>query len=214
MIEDRQALAFSLFVVSSCIVFVASGYAVLYVETRRHRKLIKIQQMPQEEAERFRKENKALKTTVYVVSALMLCFLPMALRLVIHLMKRPEIISSQWVRTFAMLNSLLNPLIYCCRQEEMRDFVFKTRTQASLHGPFWCYGDWMATAKHKSGALVKFSTRYKAFFSESHEDDFCYVYKRATRGGYIRRIAWPWKEHCVWNRSSFPAEYWRMFLSE
>ena len=130
MIEDRQALAFSLFVVSSCIVFVASGYAVLYVETRRHRKLIKIQQMPQEEAERFRKENKALKTTVYVVSALMLCFLPMALRLVIHLMKRPEIISSLWVRTFAMLNSLLNPLIYCCRQEEMRDFVFKTRTQA------------------------------------------------------------------------------------
>ena len=130
VIEDRQALAFSLFVVSSCIVFVASGYAVLYVETRRHRKLIKIQQMPQEEAERFRKENKALKTTVYVVSALMLCFLPMALRLVIDLMKRPEIISSLWVRTFAMLNSLLNPLIYCCRQEEMRDFVFKTRRQA------------------------------------------------------------------------------------
>ena len=53
VIEDRQALAFNLFVVSSCIVFVASGYAVLYVETRRHRKLIKIQQMPQEEAERF-----------------------------------------------------------------------------------------------------------------------------------------------------------------
>ena len=130
VIEDRQALAFNLFVVSSCIVFVASGYAVLYVETRRHRKLIKIQQMPQEEAERFRNENKELKTTVYVVCALMLCFLPMALRLVIHLMKRPEIISSLWVRTFAMLNSLLNPLIYCCRQEEIRNFVFKTRTQA------------------------------------------------------------------------------------
>ncbi|CAH3018825.1 unnamed protein product [Porites evermanni] len=87
--------------------------------------------MPQGEAERFRNENKALKTTVYVVCALMLRFLPMALRLVIHLMKRPEIISSLWVRTFAMLNSLLNPLIYCCRQEEIRNFVFKTRTQAS-----------------------------------------------------------------------------------
>lgn len=135
VIEDRQALAFSLFVVSSCILFVASGYAVLYVETRRHRKLIKIQQMPQEEAERFSKENKALKTTVYVVCALMLCFLPMALRRVIHLMKRPEIISSLWVHTFAMLNSLLNPLIYCCRQEEMRNFVFKTTTQAVQ--PHW-----------------------------------------------------------------------------
>ena len=30
----------------------------------------------------------------------------------------------------------------------------------------------MAIAKHKSGALVKFSTRYKAFFSESHEMTF------------------------------------------
>ena len=135
VIEDRQSLAFNLFVVSSCIVFVASGYALLYVETRHHLKLIKIQQMPQEEAERFSKENKALKTTVYVVCALMLCFLPMALRLVIHLMKRPEIISSLWVCTFAMLNSLLNPLIYCCRQEETRNFVFKTRTQTVQ--PHW-----------------------------------------------------------------------------
>ena len=49
-----------------CIVFVASSYVILYLETRRHQKVIKTQQIPQEEVERFAKENKALKTTVYV----------------------------------------------------------------------------------------------------------------------------------------------------
>ena len=39
--------------------------------------MIKTQQMPQEEVERFAKDNKALKTTVYVVGALALCFSPM-----------------------------------------------------------------------------------------------------------------------------------------
>ena len=63
------AVPFLLFVVSSCILFVVSVYAVLYLETRRHQKLIKGQQMPQEEVQRFLKENKALQTTVYVVGA-------------------------------------------------------------------------------------------------------------------------------------------------
>ena len=70
------SLFFSLLVIGSCIVFVASAYVALYFEVRRHKKLIKGQQMPQEEAERFATENKALKRTVYVVGALVLCFAP------------------------------------------------------------------------------------------------------------------------------------------
>ena len=45
-----------------------------------------------------------LNTEYYAVCALKLCFLPMALRLsVIHLKKRPEIISSLWVRIFVIV---------------------------------------------------------------------------------------------------------------
>ncbi|XP_078375900.1 trace amine-associated receptor 2-like [Oculina patagonica] len=118
------------FALISCILFNAVAYNILYRETIRHRKLITTQQLPQEEVERFTKESKALKTTVFVVGAVALCFLPMALTLLsspfgLDLgLKTPFI--HPWIRTFGMLNSLLNPLIYCWRQKEMRRFVFRT----------------------------------------------------------------------------------------
>ena len=99
---------------------------------RRHHKMIKTQQLPQDEVERFAKENKTLKTTVYVISAVVLCFLPMGVTLLSYTMKWPLFLPTPWVRTFAMLNSLVNPLIYCWRQKEMRKFVFRMQPQAIL----------------------------------------------------------------------------------
>ena len=121
---------FIVLVVMLCIVFVASTYVMLYLETRRHQKIIKTQQMPREEVERFAKENKALKTTVYVVGAIALCFSPMAFIFIFRLLKLQSFpVSPPWIQTFAMLNSFLNPLIYCWRQTEMRKFVFRKKTQ-------------------------------------------------------------------------------------
>ena len=65
------------------ILFVAISYMILYRETRRHQKMIKTQQLPQEEVERFTKENKALKTTVFVVCAVIFSFLPGSVYLVL-----------------------------------------------------------------------------------------------------------------------------------
>ena len=122
-----------------CIVFIVLAYIILYRETLRQRRKIKTQQLPQEEVERFIKESKALKTTVFVVGAVTLSFLPMALHLIAWaLNKKYQLISvnevlvilQSLVRTFAMLNSLLNPLIYCLRQEEMRKFVLRLPCQA------------------------------------------------------------------------------------
>ena len=105
---------------------------ILYRETRRHQKMIKTQQLPQEEVERFTKENKALKTTVFVVGAVIFCLLPAGVVVVLltaGLCSRSSyLILDPWIRTAVMLNSLLNPLIYCWRQKEMRKFIFK-RTQ-------------------------------------------------------------------------------------
>ncbi|KAJ7389401.1 hypothetical protein OS493_031932 [Desmophyllum pertusum] len=117
-----------------CIIFITSAYLVLYVETRRHQKMIKTQQLPQEEEERFVKESKALKTTVYVIGAVVLCYLPMAFVLFSYAMKwQVSPFLKPFVRTFAMLNSFLNPLIYCWRQKEMRKFVFRIRTTQPVH---------------------------------------------------------------------------------
>ncbi|XP_078346860.1 uncharacterized protein LOC144632131 [Oculina patagonica] len=120
----------------SCVLFISSSYAILYHETLRHQKMIKTQQLPQEEVERFVKESKALKTTVFVVGAVVLCLLPASFDfLARNIVKLNfEVFKTcafcPWTRTFVMLNSLLNPLIYCWRQREMRQFVFRIKTQA------------------------------------------------------------------------------------
>ena len=116
-----------------CILFIATTYTILYLESRRHERKIKTQQLTQEEVQRFVKENKALKTTAFVVSAVLLSFLPMALTIfsvsvIGGTSVNPafvNVVSTLLVRTCAILNSLLNPLIYCLRQKEMRKFVFR-----------------------------------------------------------------------------------------
>ena len=117
-------------------VFIAFSYIILYRETRRHEKMIKAQQLPQEEVERFAKESKALKTTVYIVGAVLMCFTPVV---VLLLVASFIMVSNSWsqswlsdmqdvfvptIRTCGVLNSLLNPLIYCRRQQEIRRFIF------------------------------------------------------------------------------------------
>ena len=66
-----------------CSIFILSAYTILYFETRRHHKMIKTQQLPQEEVERFTKENKAFKTSVLVVAAVVLCFIPAILSMIL-----------------------------------------------------------------------------------------------------------------------------------
>ena len=125
-------------VLNSCIFFVAFSYIVLYRETRRHRKMIKTQQLPQEEVERFVKENKALKTTVFVVGTVWLCLLPAAITIVLTAAApfwKPIsfFVFTPWIRTCGMLNSFFNPLIYCWRQQEMRKFVFRFPAAQVVH---------------------------------------------------------------------------------
>ena len=127
-------------IVVSCVIFMAFAYVILFCETRRHVKMIKAHQLPQEEVHRFNKEKKALKTTVLVVSAVCVSFLPMAAATVtVFVLKKMNIFHQGliadclpciWVRTFIMFNSVVNPLIYCWRQKEMRRFVFRLTSPA------------------------------------------------------------------------------------
>ena len=110
--------------VPSCMIFIAISYVILYRETLRHKKRIKTEQVAQQEVETFLKENKALKTTVYVVGSLVLCFIPSLSLIVSFAAKSPSLVTSVYFVSFgrmlAMLNSLLNPLIYFWRDKEMR----------------------------------------------------------------------------------------------
>jgi hypothetical protein len=114
------------FILISCILFIVISYTILFGEIRRHQKVIKTQQLRQGEIDRHVRDYKAFKTTVYIVSAVLSSFLPISMALLFRPKKGYGGLSDvflPWFRTFAMLNSLLNPLIYCWRQKEMRDFI-------------------------------------------------------------------------------------------
>ena len=123
------------FICISCILFIVCSYLILYREILRHHKKIKIEQIPQEELERFAKEHKALKTTaVFVVGALLLYFVPGTFVLIFLISGPlpPMPAFNPLFRTFLMLNSFLNPLIYRWRQEEIRKFAVRCKRQAHL----------------------------------------------------------------------------------
>ena len=110
-----------------CVIFIAISYVILYRETLRHKKRIKTEQIAQQEVQNFLTENKALKTTVYVVGSLVLCFIPSLFLLVSLVVKSLPLVTSvsfvSLCRVLVMLNSLLNPLIYFWRDKEMRKIV-------------------------------------------------------------------------------------------
>ena len=113
--------------VPSCIIFITISYVILYRETLRHRKRIKTEQIPQQEVEMFLKENKALKTAVYVVGSLVLCFIPSSIVFLSYVVEGLSLNNSVYFLSFSrvlmMLNSLLNPLIYFWRDKVMRKLV-------------------------------------------------------------------------------------------
>ena len=125
----RSLLNFSaVLIVVFCVLFIVFAYAILYREVRRQRKNIKNQQLPQEEQQRIAKENKALKTTVLVVGAVLVCYVPVILTVLVFYLFGLDNGSCgycPWVNTFIMFNSFINPLIYCWRQKEMRQYVLR-----------------------------------------------------------------------------------------
>ena len=77
MIKLDQALhPLASLIAISFIVFVAFACVILYHETLRYQRKIRAQQLPKEEVEKIFKENKALKTTVLVADAILVCLLP------------------------------------------------------------------------------------------------------------------------------------------
>ena len=126
-----------------CVVFVSISYLLLYKETLRLRRKMKTEQIPQEDVERFAKENKALQTTVFVVGSVLICFFPVfIIFLLVFLWSGRAVVKASWfyvltpfVRTFSMFNSFLNPLIYCLRQREMRKFVLRFRKTLQVVRP-------------------------------------------------------------------------------
>jgi len=113
-------------VISLCLTTVFFCQVVLFYETRRHEKRIAIQQVSLEAREKFLKEKKALKVTATVMVFLILCFLPLMFAYLIRASNSiTTSVDLQYIAlstglTSAVLNSMVNPIIYCVRIRQFR----------------------------------------------------------------------------------------------
>ena len=110
---------------SICIATIFFCQVLLYHETSRHRKQIANQQVSLEAREKFLKEKKAPKLTARVLFFLILCYLPF---IVARALVSNYVINSVNLayialftgRAATVLNSLLNPTIFCVRIKQFR----------------------------------------------------------------------------------------------
>ncbi|XP_078342193.1 melanocyte-stimulating hormone receptor-like [Oculina patagonica] len=97
----------------------------VYGETRRHEKQIASQQVSVEARQKFLKEKKALKLTTTVLFILILCFSPLLVVRILLLTSTITAVGSSFIAFFSasligVLNSFINPIIYCIRVRRFR----------------------------------------------------------------------------------------------
>ena len=110
---------------SLCIVITIVCQVTLYLEARRHEKEIASQQVSIEARQKFLKEKKAFKVTTTVVVFLLLTYLPLYAVLVLLEEYVIDSVNMRYIVFFitssmVILNSLINPIIYCIRIRQFR----------------------------------------------------------------------------------------------
>ena len=114
----------------------------VYVEIRRHQKQIASHQVSEEAKQKFLREKKALKLTTCVILLLLLSYLPIFVvrtLLVTSTITNKNIayISFYTASFVTILNSLINPVVYCVRIRQFRvafiEILLRKRYTGSRH---------------------------------------------------------------------------------
>ena len=97
----------------------------VYREVRRHEKQLLTQQVTEEARQKFLKDKKAFKLTAVIVSLLFICYIPVCVLRVIFNYRNIVSIQNLYACFFtalwvAILNSLLNPIVYSVRLRQFR----------------------------------------------------------------------------------------------
>ena len=112
--------------ISLSIAFIVFCHVTVYRETRRHEQQIAAQQVTQEAREQFQNNKKALKLTSIILAVILLCYIPSVVYRITLLRYRSEmsietvyLLNSATI-SVALLNSLLNAVIYTVRMRHLR----------------------------------------------------------------------------------------------
>ena len=114
------------FVVLVYTAVIAHNYVAVFVEARKHKRRLQTEQLPEEEAKRLRKNNKAANTLTIILTAMLFVYIPTVLFIgyvsFSDALVEPHVlyVLSAWTYTFAYLGSLLNPVIFCWRIKKLR----------------------------------------------------------------------------------------------
>ena len=106
-------------------------YYYIFSESRRQKKRLLTEQLPEEEAKRLKKENTAANTLTFILATLVITYIPaIVLVLVIAFSKdilEPHIsgVMASWVVTFRLLGSLCNPIIFFWRVKRLRHAILE-----------------------------------------------------------------------------------------
>ena len=112
-------------IISSGVAIIIFCQVVLYYETRRHEKQIAAHQVSEDNKRKFLTEKKALKLTTTVLFVLVLTYLPLMLVFILYRISFIASLNAVRISTaigifLILLNSLINPVIYCIRTRQFR----------------------------------------------------------------------------------------------
>eukprot|EP00794_Sanderia_malayensis_P003516 gene3516-4017_t len=117
----------ALFVGVSIIIIVAC-YTNIYLVVLRHKKKIHEQTVSQVEASETRTrrpvEKRRANTIAIIILGLFICYLPHGVIICVRSLRNdPMWVASRWGETFVLMNSSINPIVYCWRSTEIREAV-------------------------------------------------------------------------------------------
>ena len=127
----KMSYVIMLILVLAAIVVIGYTNCYIFSESRRQRKRLLTEPLPEEEAKRLKEENKATNTLTLILATLVITYIP-SIALIIFTaysedILKPHIstVSWSWVMTLSLLGSLCNPIIFFWRVKKLRHAILE-----------------------------------------------------------------------------------------
>ena len=113
------------------IAVISYTYCYIFSESRRHKKRLQTEQLPEEEAKRLKKESKAANTITLILATLVITYIPGIVIMFFtgysedNLELRILSVMWSWVATFRLLGCFCNPIIFFWRVKKLRQAILE-----------------------------------------------------------------------------------------